>query len=34
LIVYRFDAEPFQVIRVLHAARDVQGILGLTSEDL
>lgn len=32
LIVYRFETHPVQVIRVLHAARDVQSILGLTSE--
>jgi plasmid stabilization system protein ParE len=32
LIVYRFETQPLQVIRVLHAARDVQSILGLTSE--
>ena len=30
LIVYRFEAKPLQVLRVLHAARDVQRILGLT----
>ena len=33
LIVYRCKTKPLQVIRVLHAARDVQNILGLTSED-
>ena len=33
LIVYRFETKPLQVLRVLHAARDVQGILGLTSEE-
>lgn len=33
LIVYRFDTKPLQVVRVLHAARDLQSILGLTSED-
>ena len=32
LIVYRFETNPLQVIRVLHAARDVQSILGLPSE--
>jgi toxin ParE1/3/4 len=32
LIVYRFETQPLQVIRVLHAARDVQSILGLTGE--
>ena len=31
LIVYRFELQPIQVIRVLHAARDVQGILELDS---
>jgi antitoxin ParD1/3/4 len=31
LIVYRFETNPLQVIRVPHAARDVQSILGLTS---
>ena len=33
LIVYRFEPRPLQVIRVLHAARDVQSILGLPSAD-
>jgi len=33
LIVYRFETKPLQVIRVLHAARDVTGILRLTSEE-
>ena len=33
LIVYRFDPRPLQVIRVLHAARDVQSILGLPAAD-
>ena len=32
LMVYRFETKPLQVIRVLHAARDVQSILGVTSE--
>ncbi len=32
LIVYRFEAEPLQVVRVLHAARDVQSILDLSSD--
>jgi len=32
LIVYRFETQPLQVLRVLHAARDVQSILGLTGE--
>ena len=29
LIVYRYETMPLQIIRVLHAARDVQSILGL-----
>jgi antitoxin ParD1/3/4/toxin ParE1/3/4 len=29
LIVYRPDARPLQVIRVLHASRDVRSLLGL-----
>jgi antitoxin ParD1/3/4/toxin ParE1/3/4 len=33
LIVYRYETDPLQVIRILHAARDVQSILGLTSEE-
>jgi plasmid stabilization system protein ParE len=33
LIVYRSENQPLQVIRVLHAARDVQGILGLASRE-
>ena len=33
LIVYRFETQPLQVIRVLLAARDVQSILGLPSEE-
>jgi plasmid stabilization system protein ParE len=32
LIVYRFETKPLQVLRVLHAARDVENILKLTSE--
>src|SRR5271165_2405872 len=32
LIVYRFETRPLQVIRVLHAARDVQSILRLGSD--
>src|SRR6266542_1857362 len=28
-IVYRHEALPIQIVRVLHAARDVQSILGL-----
>jgi toxin ParE1/3/4 len=30
LIVYRHQTKPLQIIRVLHAARDVQSILGLS----
>ena len=33
LIVYRSETKPLQVIRILHAARDVQNILGLPSEE-
>ena len=33
LIVYRHETKPLQIIRVLHAARDVQSILGLTAEE-
>ena len=33
LIVYRFETRPLQVIRVLHASRDVRSILGLTTEE-
>lgn len=29
LIVYRMATKPLQVIRVLHAARDVQALLGI-----
>ena len=32
LIVYRHETRPLEVIRVLHAARDVQSILNLDSE--
>lgn len=32
-IVYRSAAKPLEVIRVLHAARDVQGLLGIASDD-
>jgi len=34
LIVYRHEAKPLQVVRVLHAARDVQSILGLSPDEL
>jgi antitoxin ParD1/3/4/toxin ParE1/3/4 len=33
LIVYRPGAKPLQVIRILHAARDVQSILGLAPDE-
>ncbi len=33
LIVYRNLTKPLQVIRVLHAARDVQSLLGLASDE-
>jgi plasmid stabilization system protein ParE len=33
LIVYRHEAEPLQIVRVLHAARDVQSILGLSPDE-
>ena len=29
LIVYRYESRPLQIIRVLHAGRDVQSILGM-----
>ena len=32
LIVYRHETKPLQIIRVLHAARDVQSILGTASD--
>jgi plasmid stabilization system protein ParE len=32
LIVYRHEAKPLQIVRVLHAARDVQSILGLSPD--
>jgi plasmid stabilization system protein ParE len=32
LIVYRAESKPLQIVRVLHAARDVQSILGLSSD--
>jgi plasmid stabilization system protein ParE len=33
LIVYRWQTKPMQVLRVLHAARDVRAVLGLTADD-
>jgi plasmid stabilization system protein ParE len=34
LIVYRHETKPLEIIRVLHAARDLQSILGLAPDDL
>jgi len=34
LIIYRHETKPLQIIRVLHAARDLQSILGLTTDDV
>ena len=34
LIVYRHETKPLQIIRVLHASRDVQSILGLASNEM
>jgi len=34
LIVYRPETKPMQVIRVLHASRDIQALLDLPSETL
>jgi toxin ParE1/3/4 len=33
LIVYRHEAKRIQIVRVLHAARDVQSILGLSTDE-
>lgn len=33
LIVYMADTRPLQIVRVLHAARDVQSILGLEPDE-
>ena len=33
LIVYRHETKPLQIIRVLHAARDVQSIIGLGPDE-
>lgn len=33
LIVYRHETKPLQIIRILHAARDVQSILGLVPDE-
>jgi plasmid stabilization system protein ParE len=34
LIVYRHETKPLQIIRVLHAARDVHSVLRLASDEL
>lgn len=34
LIIYRQGTKPLQIVRVLHAARNVQSILGLAADDL
>jgi toxin ParE1/3/4 len=33
LVVYRHETKPLQIIRVLHASRDVQSILGLSPDE-
>ena len=33
LIVYRHEAKPLQIVRVLHAARDVQSLLGFSPDE-
>jgi len=33
LIVYRHQTKPLQIIRVLHAARDLQSLLGLVPDE-
>ena len=33
LIAYRHQAKPLQIVRVLHAARDLQSILGLSPDE-
>ena len=33
LVVYRHETKPLQIIRVLHASRDVQSILGLSADE-
>lgn len=33
LIVYRHQATPLQIVRVLHAARDVRSVLGLSFDE-
>ena len=34
LIVYRHEVKPLQIVRVLHAARDVRRLLGLSPDEL
>jgi plasmid stabilization system protein ParE len=34
LIAYRHETKPLQIIRILYAARDAQGVLGLARDDL
>jgi plasmid stabilization system protein ParE len=33
MIVYRHESKPLQIIRVLHAARDAQSILGFMTDE-
>jgi antitoxin ParD1/3/4 len=33
LIIYRHETKPLQIIRVLHAGRDVESILGLAADE-
>lgn len=33
LIVYLATGKPIQIVRVLHAARDVQSVLGLSPDE-
>ena len=33
LVVYLASSKPLQIVRVLHAARDVQSLLGLSPEE-
>jgi len=32
LIVYRYETTPLQIVRVLHAARDIQSLLSVAPE--
>lgn len=29
LVIYRWESRPLEIVRVLHASRDVEGLLGL-----